>query len=86
MQENKRFLSSHNVDLFIRNQKILYDNLQQENSERVLILKYEDLVLNYDNETLKVKKFLKLNDNSHVNKFKFFNPNLSKKILTMEKR
>ena len=80
------FLSSHNVDLFIRNQKILYDNLEQENTERVLILKYENLVLNYDNETLKVKKFLKLNDNDHVNKFKFFNPNLSKKNIGLWKK
>lgn len=46
-------------------------------SEKVLRVKFEDLIYNYDNELEKIMKFLNFGKEDHVNKKKRFNPEIS---------
>ena len=46
-------------------------------SKKVLRIKFEDLIYNYDKELKKIMKFLGFNENNHVNKFSRFNPKIS---------
>ena len=47
------------------------------NSDKVLRIKFEDLIYNYDNEVTKIIKFLGFTKADHINKKKRFNPDLS---------
>ena len=78
-QLKRNFLRTDSIDEFIKRQKIYYDSVNYVNHERILRIRYEDLILNY-NKTLKiVYDFVGENKENHVNKFKYFNPDLSKK-------
>ena len=46
-------------------------------SNKVLRIKFEDLIYNYDNELDRVMKFLGFTSNDHINKKKRFNPEIS---------
>lgn len=43
----------------------------------VLLVQFEDFVNNYDDVSKKIMDFLNLKENEHVNKFTYFNPNVS---------
>lgn len=47
------------------------------NSNKVLRIKFEDLIYNYDKEVAKITKFLGFKKEDHINKKKRFNPDLS---------
>lgn len=49
----------------------------ESNSSKILRVKFEDLIYNYETELEKIKTFLDFEDSSHINKKKKFNPEIS---------
>ena len=47
------------------------------NSKKVLRIKYEDLIYNYEISVNKIISFLEYNSEDHINKYTKFNPNIS---------
>jgi len=48
-------------------------------SDRILYLKYEDIILKYDEMLKKIYSFLNINPEDHIHRKKFLNPDISKK-------
>lgn len=46
-------------------------------SNKILRIKFEDLIYNYDEVKIKIMNFLNYNENQHIHKFERFNPNIS---------
>jgi len=71
------------VEDFIKFQKNLYKRLAAQtnnmNSTRLLIIKFEDLVLKYNNTVRCIFKFLNINPDDHYKKNCYFLPEESKK-------
>lgn len=76
---NKSFLGTDDLSTFITRQKIFFNNLYKGTDPRVKIIRFEDLVLNYDNCSLEIMKFLNLNPSDHINRKKYFDPAKSSK-------
>ena len=49
----------------------------EKNDQRVLRINFEDLILQYDDTKKTVFDFLDIDGSDHVNKFKYFDPNVS---------
>ncbi len=47
--------------------------------ENVLLISFEDLVFNYDSKIEEIIQFVGLDSSDHLNKFKYFNPLVSRK-------
>lgn len=60
-----------------RGAKQLLSNAKDENN--VLVVHFEDLVLDYDNTRNKILDFLNIDKAHHVNKFQYFDPSISRK-------
>lgn len=85
--QKKDFLGSNNIDMFIWRQKQLRDSIKKDiNSDRILRINYEDLIFNYEKTVTLIFKFSKINPNSHSNKFKFFDPKISKSNVNLWKK
>lgn len=58
-----------------------YQNMRESEkkctSNKVLRIKFEDLIYNYDNEVERITKFLGFTSKDHINKKKRFNPDVS---------
>lgn len=76
---SKSFLGTDDLEIFISRQSLFYENLYKGSHPNVLIVKFEDLVLSYENTTQKIIQFLELDKNNHLYAKKFFNPEVSKK-------
>lgn len=74
-----RIIGSFDIDIFIKRQKILRDKTNYNYNKNILRIKFEDLVLNYQNVVPNIYDFLDMESSSHVNKLKYFNPEDSKK-------
>lgn len=57
-----------------------------ENDENVLYIKFEDLVLNYNDSIDKINKFLDINIKHHINQGKYFSIEKSKKNIELWKK
>lgn len=68
---------SFDVKKFCRQYKDIRALEKQKDNKKVLRVKFEDLVYNYDVTEEKVRKFLGYSKESHVRKFERFNPNIS---------
>jgi hypothetical protein len=66
------------IDIFVLRQEILQKNTKHQESEGVLRIMFEDLVLNYKSTVEKIMEFLEIDSKNHIYKMKFFNPNISK--------
>lgn len=85
--QKKDFLGSKNIDMFIWRQKQLRDSVKKDiKSDRILRINYEDLIFNYEKTVNLIFKFSKINHNSHSNKFKFFDPKISKLNVNLWKK
>lgn len=49
------------------------------NTDQILLVQFEDLIYKYDETTEKIKDFLELHEENHINKLEFFNPEISVK-------
>jgi hypothetical protein len=75
----RNFLGSHDIDTFIRRQKIYRKNaVLQNRNNRIIRVKYEHFVLNYENTLMKLLRKLHIDATDHINKFKYFNPEKSR--------
>ena len=71
-------LGMNDVDSFILRQKIYNREVDSESdTDRVIRINYEDLVLNYDSTVSNLFKRLKIDDTLHLMKKKFFDPEKS---------
>lgn len=76
----EKMIKNYDAQLFVDNfkaRRIQLDELKNDN--RVLILRFEDLVLNYENVLPQIYKFLEVSEKNHTNKYEIFKPNESKK-------
>lgn len=61
-------------------------NIEQLRSDKcILYIRFEELVNNYDVTVNKIEKYLGISDDKHINKFKYFNPDVSKSHIGMWK-
>ncbi len=75
LNDKKKFLGFDNVYTFAKRIKLLYENTHNfENSNKVLRLNFEDIVLNYDNTLKKLLKFTGLEIENHSYAKKYFKP------------
>ena len=80
MQNQKiDFLGSKNIENFIWRQKQLRENIKiNKDNLKVIRINYEDLIYNYEDTVDYLFKKLNIDKKNHINKFKEFDPELSK--------
>ena len=66
-----------NVDDFCEYYKRMRKSEIKTDSNKVLRVKFEDLIYNYDKEIEKIKKFLNFKNSDHISKKTRFNPEIS---------
>lgn len=77
-KEKESFLFAYDIDKFILQQKNLYDNSNIRNDcDNVLRLRFEDIILNYEETRNKILTFTEISEKKHIDKFQFFNPKVS---------
>ena len=79
-------VGSNNIESFILRTKQFYKILKNNSHDRILKIRFEDLVLNYEETKKTIEKFLGLSDDDHTYKFKFFNPSESSKNVMIWKK
>lgn len=75
----RRLAGAFDVNLFIDRIKTYRANISQDNNPRVLRITFESLVLDYERTAERIYSFLGINPSDHVDKFKKFDPEISKK-------
>lgn len=75
--KNVEWIPHNNVQDFIKWCGKTYGKFNIESTE-YLPLRFEDLVLDYDNTVAKLEKYVGLDPKDHVDKYKFLNPEKSK--------
>lgn len=82
------WIPTDNVEDFIQYFNIIRDPLKYEkdDEDKVLRVKFEDLVLKYDESIDCITKFIGISKESHIYKKKFFNPEVSIKNLKLWKK
>lgn len=85
---NEAVIPTENVDIFIKHFKLLREHRKFENEDenKVLRIRFEDFVYNYEKTTEILINFLELNEKKHVYKKKYFNPNISVKNTQLFKK
>lgn len=81
----KEIAKSHNIDKFIQYYKKIREGSLDYESKQVLYIKFEDLVLNYENTVTKILDFLEEEREVHINKFMYLQPEKSSKNIGMWK-
>lgn len=76
----KELSKSHDVMKYVKWHKAYRKNYEQLiNSPDILLMNFEDVILNYEVSLEKLEIFLGLDSESHVDKFKYLKPGNSKK-------
>jgi len=83
---NKSFLASDNIDLFIKRHQNFCKNLYKKKHDDILIIWFEDLVLNCKDTQSKILDFLKIDLNNHTLQLKHFDPKKSDKSVMIWKK
>ena len=73
---------NHNVDLFVSFYKKVRHQ-REISTPNFLKIKFEELVLQYDKTINEILRFLGIDSSAHINKFKYFDPNKSKKNIAI---
>ncbi|WP_421285738.1 hypothetical protein [Aeromonas veronii] len=73
----KKISGANNIDSFIERQRIMRIKNGNKNHDRVLRIRFEDLVYNYEDTLTVIIDFLNLEPASHNRKLSFFNPSKS---------
>ncbi|MDC3350511.1 sulfotransferase [Flavobacteriaceae bacterium] len=85
--QKESFLLTKNIDKFILQQKIFLNAHKKNNDDnRVLRVRFEDIVLNYEIEMKNILNFINPPIINHVSPKKYFNPELSKKNIGLWKQ
>lgn len=64
--------------VFVKWYENYWNKFQYKKNKNVLFIRFEDFVLNYEKISKKITKFLGLSEDTHINKLKYFNPEISK--------
>jgi hypothetical protein len=74
------FIPTDDVDSFIKWFLVTRQNREEKikDSSEILFLTFESLIYDYDNSIEKITQFLGFSECEHINKLKYFNPELSK--------
>ncbi len=81
---NRMISGAHNVETFI-DRYLTYRKNIEDNDTRVLRLRFEEVVLNYEKTLHKIYEFTGINVSQHLNKRKYFNPEKSSKNIGLWK-
>ncbi|MFB2777584.1 hypothetical protein ACE017_00250 [Shewanella mangrovisoli] len=73
----KKISGASKIDSFIERQRIMRITSGEKSCEKILRIRFEDLVYNYESTLRVIMDFLGLDPVSHNNKLKFFNPSKS---------
>ena len=65
------------VDEFCEFYKNMRESEHKSDSSKILRVRFEDLIYNYDEMIKKITKFLEFKENDHINKKSRFNPDIS---------
>lgn len=83
---SKSFLPTDDIELFVRRQRLLMEKLGDTSIEpRVLIVWFEDLILNYDQTRRNVFEFLGMDEEEHKRPKTIFKPEVSLKYICLWK-
>lgn len=63
-----------------------HQKYEKEDKNKVLRIRFEDLVYSYEETLQKIILFLELNENDHINKKQFFNPEISIKNTSLQSK
>lgn len=80
------WIAHDTVDSFIKWYQITYSKVAYEKSENHIVVRYEDLIWDYDNTVARIENYLGLSSLDHKNKFSCFDPNLSSKYTKLYKQ
>ncbi|MEE3410076.1 MAG: hypothetical protein VZQ99_01190 [Treponema sp.] len=72
-------------DVFVKWYRWYYESFSSAENDSMLLIHFEDFITNYDFIASKIASFLDLNSFFHVDKFKYFNPEISKKNVGLYK-
>ncbi len=80
------FLNIDNIDRFIERQSLYYHQVKYSSDDnRVLRMRYEDVVLKYEESVAQIIQFLGESNSVHTAKHTFFDPSKSKKNIGLWK-
>lgn len=87
IQISRRLFVPEEVDMFIKWQKAIFKRWERLSYDEndLLFLRFEDVVLAYENNLAKIFDFFGVNKALHVNKKTIFNPDKSKKKINLYK-
>lgn len=75
---NKSFLAADDIELFVRRYRLYHQHLYRAPDKRVLQLRFEDLVLDYESVVANILAFLGLPSEKHVRPRATFDPDRSR--------
>lgn len=79
-EHNVEWIPTNSIEEFVKWYKICHKCIDNKKSnEQLLIIRFEDIVNDYDNTIDIIQKFTNITHSQHVNKLKFFDPAISKK-------
>ncbi|HFT8292674.1 TPA: sulfotransferase family protein [Clostridium perfringens] len=74
------WIPSYEINTFIKwFKKTRECNKEIENNKNTLYIRFENLIYNYDFEVNRIYNFLNIKEETHINKKKYFNPEISVK-------
>lgn len=81
------WIAHDSVENFIRWYEIYYHNVNYDNNGKdYLIVRYEELIWDYDHTIASIEKYLGLSAEEHLSKFSCFDPKLSSKYTKLYKK
>ena len=82
---NKSFLATDDIALFVQRYRLYNSKICQIPSDRILKIRFEDLIMDYGTICEKLYKFLEIDHTMHSRKETFFNPDISRKNIGLWK-
>ena len=76
--EDSRFMPNNDSNAFVKYYRSIHECIDNEQDDRILIIKYEDLIYDYLNTTKKINDFLGILHRPQK-EYKFFDPTYSEK-------
>ena len=64
----------------------MHQNYEAEDKSKVLRIRFEDLIYSYEETLKRIMLFLELNEENHLNKKQFFNPEISIKNTNLQSK
>jgi hypothetical protein len=82
----KNMLGASDIQNFCHRQWVYFNQTNLLENQNVLRLRYEEIVLDYENVLKTIYNFLEIDESFHIHKGNFFNPKLSVKNIGLWKK